>query len=223
MIKRLSFLNVLGIAICSIALSACENKNELYKQLISLTTNFKNENDYMTADKLLDKLPDNYKNVRAIKEEYFSMRRFVVDLSRANLSDSESESSRTSFKKLASMKNDTIYWDISSFLDNPLIYDSVVYGTQWSQGSDYFYWRDGTTPGRQLLSTSLSSKEQVDENYYFYTKYSQTDLIFGWKNTTDSSDKFDAYAIKFVAYINNQLYLHINCYYESFTYTLFAF
>ena len=222
--KKLTlFINVLSIATCSIVLSGCKNKNKLYEQLIELTTNFKSEYDYSIADELLDKLPNDYKNVNPIKEEYFSMRRFIVQLSKANLSDNESESSRASFKKLFSMKNDAIYWDISSFLDNPSIYDSVVYGKFWGQNYDNFYWRDGEAPGTQSLSTTLSNKKKQEANYYFYMKSFQTDLIFGYRNTSDSSDVFDAYAIKFVAYYNDQLYLNIRCYSENFTYTLYAF
>jgi len=218
--KGLLLLNILGIAACSVALSSCESKSKRYGRLMSLTTNFKDRYDYVTVDELLDKLPDKYKNVGAIKEEYLSMRRFIVDLSNANLSDSEGESARASFKRLSLLKDLNTFWDISSFLNNPVIYDSVVYGKSWSSTYDNFYWRDGTTQGQQLFSTSLSNKKEEDKDYYFYTRYSQNDIVFGYQNKDDSNDKFDAYAIKFVGYENNQLYISVACYNENYTYRL---
>ena len=221
--KKMNLFAACGIVLGALTLSGCEKKEELYKELENYTNGIYSESDYVRIDELLDKLPENYKNVARIKDEYFDMRKYIVQLSQARLSDSESETSRASFKKLTKMQDSNRFWDLSKFFANPNICDSIVYGQYWGQGSDYFYWHDSNRDDYtgEVLSTSLSNEKDATKEYYFFTNY-VGELSFGFHNKNDLNDSFMAYSLKFVAYTNDSLYINMTCYKENFTYTLYA-
>ena len=201
------------------ALSSCSSKKNKYERLRYLTTS--REFSYYEVDSLLDSLPEKYKDVKEIKDEYLKFRKYVVQLNSASLNESDGENSRNSIKKLYEFQESNIYWDVTGIINNVNNYRSAVFGKEWYSYGDSFYWRGGDKSSDQLLSCTLPNNKESSKQYYFFTQINGQSLDFGYFDQNNNSDRFISYSIKYIGYESQKLFLSIYCLYDKTTYKLY--
>ena len=215
---------LLVVCIILIGSSVSATRNKAYNRLLN-TMQTLSETDIKEKDSFFYRLPNSYKNVRKIKEEFDVIdtlyKKMNVNIDNIN---SNSEKARLLYIELWKFDEEHDNWDLSNFLKAINVIDTVVYGVTFTDeleklDSYYFTWSDSSTGG-QTLNTNLPSNRSESNNYYFYTAARNGRLCFGLNNVDNSKDTFIAYRIDDIQIVNNEFKIEIYCFSNKEKYTL---
>ena len=200
-------------------------KSNVYDYIEDTISNYSKE--YL--DDYLDYLPNNYNDIRSIKNTYKDVQYYlydnrVEDLRRyVELDKIQEKDSHWNFEK--------IFADISWF---------DIYGVKWegdiislsnsssgngsgvTQLTGEAYIQITNDQGKETFYTNLPNNKVSGKSYYFYKEFKSNYVIIGYENQNDTNDRFDAFKISDIKYNSktNLYSLNVFCYSNSKTYVL---
>ena len=93
-----------------------------------------------------------------------------------------------------------------------------MFGHEWNDGDYHIYWYENNDGER--LATNLPNEKKNGKDYYFTISGYGNNLIFGYEDQVNASDKFDAYEIVDVVYSDKSWCILVYCYSNDQTYVM---
>jgi len=201
---------LLLIIVASIFTGVSINRQNTYDELQTMMKDVSIVN-YESMGELVEKLPESYKNMASIKEEYALVRRSINTIEDNNVFEKTSVM-RVSFYDLKALDESTDDWDLSYYLSR-VDRRVLLLNARWENDEVHFNLKKmsdaeiGTS-----LDTSLPNEMESHKNYDIYTRYNAR--IFGYVEYPDRSNAFQAYEIlsiteneiEILAFTNNETY-----------------
>jgi hypothetical protein len=189
-----------------------------YQRVETMMMDFNSSNMY-TIGKYIDDLPYDYRNIQEIKTMYQIFMSEVQVIEEGNKHD-DYEEMRTSFYDLVSLDDIAYQWDLSGYLDD-VDKEVLLLGIYWTSNSYHFSFRPKESEANKyFFSTNLPNDKELESSYTFYWEESDEydTLIFGYTNSNDSSDSFDAFRVISIS----QDEIVVYCYFNGEIYSLLS-
>ena len=207
----------------SIPVSINVNRNNLYNDLVYEMEHF-NTNSVYEIDTLLEKLPENYKNVGNIEAQYKIIKKHATTLSECSsirswsYNEGSGDKIREAYIQLKKLSPGYLDWNIEGFLDSIRI-ELLLFDAEWGNYSYSFEWNYYEDLFDERLTTDIPNNKETGKEYYFTADKFADYIIFGYENKADSKDKFDAFKVSNLRYTNSNFYVDVYCYKNSMKYT----
>lgn len=219
----LVLLIIITVISIIIPISINNNRKILYNKLIYEMQYFDN-NSINEIDSILSELPDNFKDVNNITNQYKLIRKHAKNLSEIStmkdlrFKEGTSNKLREAYAQLSLINN--IDWNLENFL-NSIKIELLIFDIKWeNQSTSYsFKWSyDESITDKNLYSTIPSNKEN-GKSYYYTEDIHDDYIIFGYTNKIDSNEKFNAFKVSYIRYTNSKFYIDVYCYQNDIRYT----
>lgn len=187
-IVAIALLLIIGISVFSVVSISRQNT---YDDLQAMMKDVSVVN-YESMGELVDKLPESYKDMASIKEEYASIKSDIDTIEDSNVFESTSVM-RVSYYDLKTLDEATDNWDLSYYLSR-VDKRVLLLDVTWQNDEGYFNLKE--RPDTEIgitLDTSLPNEKESEKDYEVYTRYNAE--IFGYVEYPDRSNAFQAYEI----------------------------
>jgi hypothetical protein len=211
-------LALIAIIAAIIPISINTKRENLYKDL-KLEMEYFDQYSLYTIDDLLNKLPSNYKDVSTITTQYKLIKKQVktlnscTDLASWNFQEGTCDKIRRAYAEL------TLYcplyydWNLEDYLANIKL-EMLIFDGRWQSNttSNYFEWESYKNIGDQRLLANIPNNKQDDKEYFYTTDQNVNNIVFGYTSKDNPEEKFNAFRVSNLRYINNKFMVDVYCY-----------
>ncbi len=169
------------------------------------------------VENLLEKLPDDYKDVKKIRKEYEEIAANVYLISNEELTTKGASLSRLIFQRLKEMEAKNSDWQITDYILKRYP-EQFIFDQDWDGENEHFIWYYDPRDGYDYLMTSLpGDMEEADPSTYYYER-TDFGLIIGYtdRKTGEKVAQYEVISLKYT----DDWYMEVYCYADD---TVYAF
>ncbi len=162
------------------------------------------------VEDLLEKLPDDYKDVKKIRYEYEEIATNITLLSQKGLTSRDASFSRRVLKTLREIEEKNSDWKITDYVLNRYT-EQFVIDMEWYSENDYFRWYFDQRNKQDYITTTLPGKMlETDPVTYYYAR-TENGLILGYTDPK-TGEKVKQYEVISIDYVDDDWHMEMYCY-----------
>ncbi len=170
------------------------------------------------VEDLLEKLPDDYRDVKKIRKEYEEIAANITVIANEGLTPDNAWLARAVFLRFQEIEEKNNDWEITDYLAKRHT-DLLVFDLHWVGKDDYFLWFFYPDDEYDSIITSLPGKMMEMEQSTYYYELTGSGLILGYTDPK-TGEKVKQYEVISIDYVDNDWHMEMYCYEDD---TIYAF